>query len=125
MFISANSVPMSSSPSSMSASVKLEQVSSNSVLVPNLSPVTLYTFRIRSENDLGKSDFSNEVTVTTTIEGLSSSRTFFHLIISCVQFFLSLHSAANHGGKCNDPSDGFKINKSIMDIVTVVRTCVH
>lgn len=57
MFISANSAVGSIS-------------SSNSVLVPNLAPLTSYTFRIRAENDLGKSDFSPELTVATTIEGL-------------------------------------------------------
>lgn len=44
--------------------------STNSVTVPNLSPVSSYAFRIRAENDVGKSDYSREVAVTTTIEGM-------------------------------------------------------
>lgn len=44
--------------------------STNSVLVPNLSPLSAYAFRIRAENDVGKSDYSKEIAVTTTIEGM-------------------------------------------------------
>lgn len=44
--------------------------STNSVTVPNLSPVSSYAFRIRAENEVGKSDYSREVAVTTTIEGM-------------------------------------------------------
>lgn len=43
--------------------------SSNSVVVRNLSPLTAYTIRMRAENELGKSEYSREITVTTTIEG--------------------------------------------------------
>lgn len=44
--------------------------STNSVTVPNLSPLSSYAFRIRAENDVGKSDYSREIAVTTTIEGM-------------------------------------------------------
>lgn len=42
----------------------------NSVVVTNLTPLSSYTFRMRAENDLGKSDYSKEVTIVTTIEGM-------------------------------------------------------
>lgn len=40
--------------------------------------MTTYSFRIRAENDLGKSDYSQEITVTTTIEG---TQDFFVIVI--------------------------------------------
>ena len=83
MFISAssssslNSGGMSSS-SSSAASSSFSSPPSNSVVVNNLSPMTTYSFRIRAENDLGKSDYSQEITVTTTIEG---TQDFFVIVI--------------------------------------------
>lgn len=84
MFISAssssslNSGGMSPSSSSSVASSSFSSSPSNSVVVNNLSPMTTYSFRIRAENDLGKSDYSQEITVTTTIEGIQG---FFVIVI--------------------------------------------
>jgi hypothetical protein len=68
MFISAQSSSQTSSGrDGISSSSPSYQTSS--VVVNNLSPMTAYSFRIRAENDLGKSDYSQEISVTTTIEG--------------------------------------------------------
>ena len=56
--------------------------STNSVLVPNLSPLSAYAFRIRAENDVGKSDYSKEIAVTTTIEGMFMCITVRHARVS-------------------------------------------
>lgn len=37
---------------------------------PQSLPLSSYAFRIRAENDVGKSDYSKEIAVTTTIEGM-------------------------------------------------------
>lgn len=66
MFISAQS---SSSTASHGISSTSSSYQTSSVVVNNLSPMTAYYFRIRAENDLGKSDYSQEISVTTTIEG--------------------------------------------------------
>ena len=46
--------------------------SSAVVAVPGLSPLVSYALRVRAENEVGKSDYSKEIAVTTTIEGMST-----------------------------------------------------
>lgn len=56
--------------SSNGGSAMAADAASNSVVVTNLTPLSSYTFRMRAENDLGKSDYSKDVTIVTTIEGM-------------------------------------------------------
>ena len=47
----------------------VSQSMTNSVIVSGLEPSTEYNLRMRAENGLGKSGFSSELSVTTSIEG--------------------------------------------------------
>ncbi|CAG2164692.1 unnamed protein product [Oppiella nova] len=43
---------------------------SNTVTIVNLSPVTAYDIRVRVENEIGFSDYSEPIAITTTMEGM-------------------------------------------------------
>ncbi|CAG2112338.1 unnamed protein product, partial [Medioppia subpectinata] len=44
---------------------------SNTITIVNLSPITAYDIRVKLENEIGFSDYSNAITITTTMEAPS------------------------------------------------------
>ena len=76
-----------SAPSSSSSNLAAVAGSSNSVTLRKLKPLTSYMVRIRAENSLGSSEFSEILQFTTEEEG-QLIHSFFHSFISLAFSFI-------------------------------------